>query len=380
MMKRGRSGVNALTQHTVREAKIDFENALLKMPEAALIENEKHEIVWANDAAQQLLKVKAGEQSVIPGEITEELVKGNKNFIIKKLRIKGLTLECKSSAQKGKKSDTNIFSILSDVSELENIAAHWSKIAEENERKAVELARSNEELEQFAYVASHDLQEPLRKIKSFTELFEQHFKGKIDEKADKYIYYIVDSAARMQGLIGDLLSYSRLSSQGKTFKMTSCEKVLDFAIGNYQMAIKESNAEITHDKLPSIVADESQLIQVFQNLIGNAIKFSGEKSPRIHISAKEEYNEWIFSVQDNGIGIEAKYGERIFIIFQRLHSRQESPGSGIGLSICRKITERHGGRIWVESKPGEGSTFYFSIPKIREKSEKDVKKHEAIGS
>ncbi len=362
-----------MTQHLVREAKIDFENVLLKMPEAALIENERHEIVWANDAARQLLKVKAGEPSVIPGEITEELAKGNKDFIIKKLRIKGLTLECKSSIQKGGKSETNIFSILSDVSELENIAAHWSKIAEESERKAVELARSNEELEQFAYVASHDLQEPLRKIKSFTELFAQRFKGKIDEKADKYIYYIIDSTARMQGLINDLLSYSRVSSQGQPFKMTDCEKALDYAISNYQMAIKESDAEITHDKLPSIVADESQLIQVFQNLIGNAIKFSGEKSPRIHISAKDEHSEWIFSIQDNGIGIEAKYAERIFIIFQRLHSREESPGSGIGLSICRKIAERHGGRIWVESTPGEGSTFYFTIPKSENVAKKDNK-------
>ncbi len=246
-------------------------------------------------------------------------------------------------------------------------------------QKAEELARSNAELEQFAYVASHDLQEPLRKIKSFTELFKMRFKGKIDEKADTYIYYIVEGAARMQGLIKDLLSYSRVSTRAEPFKMTNFDYVLKSAISDCKIAIKESDAEITYDKLPTVAADESQLIRVLQNLIGNAIKFRGEDTPRIHISAEEGHHEWTFSVQDNGIGIETQYYDRIFEIFKRLHGKEEHPGSGIGLSICRRIMERHGGRIWVESEPGKGSTFKFALPKTREYIEKDIKIPEAVG-
>jgi light-regulated signal transduction histidine kinase (bacteriophytochrome) len=246
-------------------------------------------------------------------------------------------------------------------------------------QKAEELERSNAELEQFAYVASHDLQEPLRKIKSFTELFAKRFKGKFDEKADTYIYYIVDGAGRMQGLIKDLLSYSRVSTRGEPFKMTNFDYVLRSAINDCEIAIKESNAEITYDKLPTVAADESQLIRVLQNLIGNAIKFRGENIPRIHISAEEGHHEWTFSVQDNGIGIETQYYDRIFEIFKRLHGKEEHPGSGIGLSISKRIVERHGGRIWVESKPGKGSTFKFALPKTREQIEKDIKIPEAVG-
>lgn len=229
-------------------------------------------------------------------------------------------------------------------------------------QKTQELTRSNTELEQFAYIASHDLQEPLRMVSSFTQLLARRYKEKLGPEADEFIAYIEDGAKDMQELINDLLSLSRITTQTKPFKRTDCENVLDKALTILKVSIEESGAAITHDPLPTIMADSSQLTQLFQNLISNAIKFQGDKPAQIHISAKQKKNEWIFSVQDNGIGMDPKYAERIFLAFQRLHSRDEYPGTGIGLATCKKIVERHGGQIWVESEPDKGSIFYFTIP------------------
>jgi PAS domain S-box-containing protein len=225
-----------------------------------------------------------------------------------------------------------------------------------------ELARSNAELQQFAYVASHDLQEPLRMITSYLELLERRYKGQLDDKADKFIAYAVDGAARMQILINDLLSYSRVGSRGQDLELVDCEKILQNVLNNLQMSIKQSSAAITHTPLPQVNADPSQLTQLFQNLISNALKFRQEATPQIHIAVQSTDDKWLFSVQDNGIGMEVQYLERIFIIFQRLHSKAEYPGTGIGLAVCKKIVEQHGGTLWVDSQPGRGSTFHFTLP------------------
>jgi PAS domain S-box-containing protein len=227
-----------------------------------------------------------------------------------------------------------------------------------------DLKRSNQELEQFAYVASHDLQEPLRSVTSYTQLLAQRYQGNLDAKADKYINYIVDGSTRMQQLINDLLAYSRLGTRAQKFEIADCYAAVDQSLCNLRIAIAEKKAVITCDSMPTVMADELQLVQLFQNLLGNAIKFCCQDVPTIHISAIIQNNEWLFSVRDNGIGIDSEYADRIFIIFQRLHSRREYLGTGIGLAICKRIVERHSGRIWVESQSGQGATFYFTIPII----------------
>jgi PAS domain S-box-containing protein len=226
-----------------------------------------------------------------------------------------------------------------------------------------ELKRSNDELEQFAYIASHDLQEPLRMVASYTQLLAQRYKGRLDADADEFIAYAVDGSSRMQQLILDLLSYSRAGANVGESHQVSSERALQAALVNLLAAIAESGAAVTQDALPDITMDEQQLTQIFQNLIGNAVKYRGVESPRVHISCTSEPNEWIFSVRDNGLGIEAQYFERIFVLFQRLHGRAEFEGTGIGLSICKKLLDRIGGRVWVKSQPQEGSTFSFSVPK-----------------
>ncbi len=231
------------------------------------------------------------------------------------------------------------------------------------EHYATELERSNRELEQFAYIASHDLQEPLRMVTSYLQLLERRYKDKLDQDADDFITYAVDGATRMRMLINDLLTYSRVSTHAKPFEPTDCSEVLNHALSNLSIAIEESEATITCDDLPTVEVDATQLTQVFQNLISNAIKFhKPDAPPCIHISAERQEDTWRFSVRDNGIGIAPEHSERIFLIFQRLHTREEYPGTGIGLAVCKKIAERHGGRIWVTSKPGAGSTFYFTVP------------------
>jgi signal transduction histidine kinase len=232
------------------------------------------------------------------------------------------------------------------------------------EESIAELARSNADLQQFAYVASHDLKEPLRIVASYTQLLARRYKGKLDSDADEFIRYAVDGANRMQWLINDLLAYSRVTSQDQVLEAVDCDGVLEEVLSDLRVAIEESRAVVTHDPLPRVMADRGQLGQLFQNLIGNAIKFHGKEPPQVHVTAKRKSDEWAFSVRDNGVGLDPQYAERIFVIFQRLHDREEYPGTGIGLAICKKVVERHGGRIWVVSQVGQGATFHFTLPTV----------------
>jgi light-regulated signal transduction histidine kinase (bacteriophytochrome) len=236
-------------------------------------------------------------------------------------------------------------------------------------QKMEELNRSNEELGQFAYIASHDLQEPLRMVASYTQLLSRRYKGKLDSDADEFIAFAVDGASRMQRLIQDLLAYSRVGTKGRDLRTTSSEDALQQALLNLRNAIEDSSALVTHDPLPNVMADEMQLTQLFQNLVGNAIKYQDSGAPKVHISAaRNGGKQWHFAVKDNGLGIDPQYFERIFGMFQRLHKREEFSGTGIGLAICKKIVERHGGNISVESQPGQGSTFRFALAASEKKS------------
>lgn len=232
----------------------------------------------------------------------------------------------------------------------------------DRKRAEVELIRSNQDLQQFAYVASHDLQEPLRNVASCLQLLQAEYKNRLDAEADQYIHYAIEGAVRMKALIQDLLAYSRVGTKGKPLKPTDCEQILTATVENLRFAITETGAVITHDPLPTIHADDTQLLQVFQNLIGNAIKFRRDDPPSIHVSAAKNKDDWIFSVKDNGIGIDSRYIDRIFVIFQRLHKRSQYDGTGMGLAVVKRVVERHGGRVWVESQLGKGTTFYFMMP------------------
>lgn len=233
---------------------------------------------------------------------------------------------------------------------------------EQLQKQAEELAESNTELEQFAYVASHDLQEPLRMISSYTQLLARRYKGRLDKDADDFINYAVEGSTRMQALINDLLQYSRITTSKRPFILTDCNQILEQSVNNLNIAIKESDTKLTHGPLPSLTVDATQIGQVFQNLISNAIKFRNKQSPEINITANRNGFFWHFVVADNGIGIDPQYAERIFQLFQRLHGRQEYPGTGIGLTICKKIIEKHGGMISVGKSSQGGTAFTFTLP------------------
>ena len=243
---------------------------------------------------------------------------------------------------------------LVDVTERKQVEERLNQIT-------AEMQRSNTELEQFAYVISHDLQEPLRMVSSYTQLLAKRYSNKLDSDADEFIAYAVDGAKRMQTLLHGLLDYSRVGTRGKPFSLVNCEHVVEQAVANLKIAIEESGASVSYDVLPTVMGDEGQLVQLFQNLIGNAIKFRREEPPKVHIWAGRRDSVVTFSVNDNGIGINPQHSQSIFEIFRRLHTREEYPGTGMGLAICKKIAERHGGHISVQSQPGQGSTFHFSV-------------------
>lgn len=255
-----------------------------------------------------------------------------------------------------------ILAIFNDITQQKNLEKQRERAEQALAQRAAELARSNAELEQFAYVASHDLQEPLRMVASFTQLLAKRYQDKLDADGRDFIAYAVDGATRMQKLIADLLNYSRVGTRGKPFQPANCDAILERVLVGLKLAINESGAIVRHDPLPTLMGDDMQLEQLFQNLLANAIKFRSETPPVVHVAAEHAGNAWKFSVRDYGIGIAPEYAERIFMIFQRLHTQTEYPGSGIGLAICKKIVERHGGRIWVNSESGTGTTFFFTIP------------------
>jgi PAS domain S-box-containing protein len=277
-------------------------------------------------------------------------------FQIKGLRGSLRWLDMHATGLRDERGQVNaLLGVTRDITERKKAEA---ALAKKNE----ELERSNAELQQFAYVASHDLQEPLRMVSSYTQLLARRYKGKLDQDAEDFIGYAVDGANRMHDLINDLLAYSQVGSHAPNFVMTDFNVVLKQTLALLQCSILESAASITGDPLPAVLADTRMMIQLFQNLLSNAIKFHGNLPPRIHISAYQGETEWLFSVKDQGIGIAEDQFERMFVIFQRGHSRAEYPGTGIGLALCKRIIECHGGRIWVESTLGQGATFWFSLP------------------
>ena len=254
--------------------------------------------------------------------------------------------------------------ILPDALNLKTSADYNAELLKQNNKLTEytkELEQRNKEAEQFAYVASHDLQEPLGTVNNFTGLLANEYKDKLDDEGKKYLTYIVEGGKRMQALVHDLLQYSRVNKVQKPFEKVDINIAVKVALDNLHHAIQDSKAQVAFHNLPVVMGDELQMVQLFQNLIGNAVKFRGKEVPRIDITSEKRNNEYLFSVKDNGIGIEQQYFEKIFVIFQRLHTRSEYEGTGIGLSICQRITELHGGKIWVESQLGKGSTFYFTI-------------------
>ena len=366
--------------HELKEAKDLSESIINSLPGIFYLSNDKGELVRWNKNLEDISEYSYEE---IFNMNPLEFFKGeNKEIITKSIRDTLINGENNVEVDFTSKSDktvpyyfTGVRTMIDDTPHIIGMGIDITErvqAEEKLEHTLYALKRSNEDLSRFAYAASHDLQEPLRTIISYTQLFTSRYKNLIDDKADKYVNFILDGTMRMRTLITDLLAYSRIETHGIHFKPTNCQDIIEDALSNLNASIKEKNAIINYDGLPTINGDPSHLTQLFQNLISNAIKFCTVNSPVIHISTKKVEHEWQFSVKDNGIGIDSKYFERIFVIFQRLHTRQEYPGTGIGLAICKKIVERHEGRIWVESEIGKGSTFYFTIPLIEYKNNQKI--------
>jgi two-component system NtrC family sensor kinase len=294
--------------------------------------------------------------------LRRKFIQEDNQRIFEQLKLKELEVE-RSRIEKAAAETKAVLAekLLNTVEQLEEEIEERKRMELKIKNYFRELERSNKELESFAYVASHDLQEPLRAISSFLQLVEKRYKDKLDDKGRDFIHRAVNGAQRMQEMINDLLTYSRITTRGKSFELHSLEKILDRVLTNLSPTIERKNAVVTRDPLPELTCDESQIHRLFQNLISNAIKFCNRSQPDIHISAKEQKDHWLLSVKDNGIGIDPAHQDTIFKIFQRLHGKGKYPGTGIGLAICQKIIDRHEGKIWVESKPGKGSTFFFTL-------------------
>jgi len=364
-----------------RESAEKYRGLLEAAPDAMVVVNQGGEIVLLNVQAEKQFGYRRDElvgqkvKNIIPEGLAERLIADGTRSPAKALAQQiGTGIELSGRRRDG--SEFPIEIMLSPLESAEGILVAAAirditerKKSEEHLVKAVgELKRSNDELQQFAYVSSHDLQEPLRMVASYTQLLAKRYKGRLDSDADEFVAFAVDGCNRMQGLIQDLLAYWRTGTNGKALREVSGDDALKEALTNLRRTIGESGAVVTHDRLPVIQTDDTQLTQVFQNLVGNAIKYRSAEVPHVHVSARKNGGpEWIFSVRDNGLGIDPQYFERIFILFQRLHGRNEFEGTGIGLAICKKILERLGGRIWVESQPGKGSTFHFALPEGNDK-------------
>jgi PAS domain S-box-containing protein len=330
-------------------------------------------ILYTSSSAQRVLGYSPEEFNSIAGFdlIHPEDIERARSIVLKALRRSGesLTAEIRVRHKDGTwRWIECVTTNLIDEPSVHAVVVNYRdktdrKLAEEKlARRADELARINAELEQFAYVASHDMREPLRMIASYLQLLAQRYKGSIDDRADKYIHYAVEGAKRMQELITDLSAYTRVGTGAVSFQSVDCANCVSVAIANLKLIVEESGAQVTWGSLPVVMGEPGQLAQVFQNLIENAIKYRGEKPPQIRIIAERNGSNWLFTIADNGIGIDPRFSSRIFRIFQRLHEPDKYPGTGIGLAIVKKIVERHGGKIWVESCPGEGASFHFTIP------------------
>jgi PAS domain S-box-containing protein len=359
-----------------KESEARYRGLLEAAPDAMVVVNQAGKIVLLNVQAEKQFGYSRGElvgqkvKNIIPEGFAERLIADGTRSAAEALAQQiGTGIELSGRRKDGTEFPIEI--MLSPLQSAEGILVTAAirditerRKSEEHLGKTVgELKRSNAELQQFAYVSSHDLQEPLRMVSSYTQLLAKRYQGRLDSDADEFIAFAVDGCNHMQRLIRDLLAYSRAGTNGKELREVSCDDALQAALTNLRMTIEQSGAVVTHDSLPAVRTDETQLTQVFQNLVGNAIKYHGAEAPRVHVSAaRTNGNEWIFSVRDNGLGIDPQYFERIFILFQRLHGPREFKGTGIGLAICKKMLERLGGRIWVESQPEKGSTFYFALP------------------
>lgn len=369
------SGRAKVSDLLVREAWAHLA-AIIESSQDAILSKDLEGKLWTwNRAAECMFGYTAEEalgrhvSFLIPSDRMEEenemlarIARGDRveHYRTRRLRKDGDVLDISLTASPVRDEEGRVIGVSSIARDISGEIRTERELARQSE----ELRRSNAELERFTHVASHDLQEPLRMITSYVQLLERRYKGRLDQDADEFIAYAVQGADRMKQLIQGLLAYARVNTRGDAFEEVRLGEVLDEVVQVLQVAIAESGAVLTRDPLPTVLADPTQMGQLLQNLVANALKFRGAGPPVLHVSAERREGEWIVSIRDNGIGIEPVYFDRIFIVFQRLHGMSEYSGTGLGLALCKKIVERHGGRIWVESQPGQGSIFSFSLPDL----------------